>query len=208
MGARSSPEGYRIAVGRYGLPVQKRATMQRLPILGVFLVPMLLASCSGGGGGGSSPAASASGRAPACAFIAKLDVIANAVAQADVHDPDTFNKTLATAVRDYVTNVRGLKAVAPTDLKTSLDRVQADVQQYRFTAALTDRAALDAYASRTCGRVVQAITPTTVFGATTTTLPAAFTTTTVAGATTTTVAGATTTTVSGDSTTTTAPSDG
>ena len=164
MGARSSPEGYRVAVGRYGLPVRKQATTQRLPILAALVVAVLLASCSSGASGSSK--SSASGGLSACAYIGKLDEIANSVAQADVHDPVAFPKTLKTAVRDYVTNLRGLRGVAPAELAASLDRVQADVQQYRFDAALTDRAAVDAFASRTCGRVVQAITTTSVPGST------------------------------------------
>jgi hypothetical protein len=135
-----------------------------LRILAVLVVPIVLASCGAGASGSSKPPASV-GRSP-CAYIGKLDEIANSVAQADVRDPDGFSKTLKTAVRDYVANVRGLRAVAPADLAHSLDRVQADVQQYRFDAALTDRAAVDAYASRTCGRVVQALTTTTLPGST------------------------------------------
>jgi hypothetical protein len=183
MGARSSPEGYRVAVARYGLPVR---------ILGLLLLVMVAAACSHVTGTKSSK----SGRPPACDLIAKLDDIANRVAQADVHDPDAFEKTLTTAVADYVTNVRELKVVGPITLHEGLNRVEADVQQLRFDAALTDRGELDAYAARTCGRV--AGTGTTVVGATT-----GSTGTTTAS----TIAGTPTTVATGP-TTTTLPSDG
>jgi hypothetical protein len=84
-----------------------------------------------------------------------------------VHDPDAFKKDLDSAVKDYVTNVKSLRAVAPTELHATLDRVESDVQQYRFTAANTDRADLDAYATRTCGRGTAGATSTTAPGSTT-----------------------------------------
>jgi len=123
----------------------------------VVLAAATLASCSSGGGGKSS-----SSRQPsACSYVVKLDDIANAVARADVSDPVAFKKTLDTAAHDYVTNVHELAAVAPAELRVGLQRVAADVQQFRFDAALTDRAELDAYAARTCGRVVGPVSSTT-----------------------------------------------
>ncbi len=71
-------------------------------------------------------------------------------------------------MNDYVSNVRRLRAIAPTDLSASLQRVEADVQQLRFDAAVTDRAPLDAYAARTCGRVASSATTTSKPPATTT----------------------------------------
>ena len=218
MGARSSPEGYRVAVGRYGLPVRNRATTTRWPRL-VVLVGLVvsIAACSSGGGGGSGSTTSSKSAKPGCATIAKLDEIARAVGQADVHDPATFNKTFVTAVQAYVTNLRKLRGELPPALGSGLDKVEADVQQYRFDAALTDRAPLDAYASRTCGRVAQPLTTTTIASLPTTTAAPGATTTTFAGETTTAVAGDSSTSGTGDSsttiagdasTTTTAPSDG
>lgn len=130
--------------------------MRRLPVAGVLLVPVILTSCSAASGSKSS----APHRAPACAYVAKLDEIADSVARADVHDPDEFRKTLSTAAHEYVANVRELATVAPVELKDGLERVEADVQQYRFDAALTDRAELDAYAQRTCGRASETETTT------------------------------------------------
>src|SRR5665213_109174 len=158
MGARSSPEGYRVAVGRYGLPVRMRAPTRPRPgrraglrtglrtgltATGVLVVLVIVAGCSKVTGSKSSTP----GKPAACTYVAKLDVIANTVAKANAGDPDTFNKTLQTAVQDYVTNVQKLRASAPADLSPSLTRVEADVQQFRFDAAVTDRAPLDAYAS-------------------------------------------------------------
>ena len=125
----------------------------------MLLVPLLLGSCGRVTGGSKSTKANTPS---ACSYVGKLDAIASRVANADVHDPDTFKKTLDTAVHEYVTNVRELRAVAPADLSAGLQRVEADVQQYRFDAALTDRAALDSYAARTCGRSAPAASSTTV----------------------------------------------
>jgi len=166
MGARSSPEGYRVAVGRYGLPVQMRTqALRRLRIAGLIVVGVTAAGCSQVTGSKSSK----DGKPQPCTFVAKLDQIADTVATADVHDPDTFKKTLDTAVHDYVENVRSLRALAPVELRSGLTRVEADVQQYRFDAAVTDRGALDAYAARTCGRVTSTA-PTIANGATTSTI--------------------------------------
>jgi len=183
MGARSSPEGYRVAVARYGLPVR---------ILGVLLVVVVAAGCSHVTGSKSTK----SGRPPACDLIAKLDEVADRVARADVHDPDAFEKTLVTAVSEYVTNVRELQAVAPIALHDGLTRVEADVTQLRFDAALTDRGELDAYAARTCGRV--AGTGTTTGGPTIGATTGGTTGVTVAGTPTTAATGPTTTTLPSD----------
>jgi hypothetical protein len=144
--------------------VRKRAAPVRRTRIGGLIVAVLglvlaLASC-GSGSGSSKSSKSKSSSASACTFVAKLDTIATTVANADVHQPDEFKKTLDTAVHEYVANVRELRAVAPTDLRGGLERVEADVQQYRFDAALADRAALDSYAARTCGRAEQPLTPT------------------------------------------------
>ncbi len=136
--------------------------LRLLPIVGVLIFVVTLASCGSSGGSKSSKSAHPS----ACSFVSKLDDIANSVARADVHDPTTFKKTLDDAAHSYVANVRELRAVAPVELRSGLARVEADVQQYRFDAALTDRAALDAYAARPCGRVVTAATTTTTSVAT------------------------------------------
>jgi hypothetical protein len=144
------------------LPVQKRATpVRRLRIAallcGLLALAAVSSACGRVSGGSKSTKAS---KPSACTYVAKLDTIATTVANADVHQPDAFQKTLDTAVHDYVANVRQLRAVAPADLSAGLQRVEADVQQYRFDAALADRAELDSYAARTCGRTVESPTPT------------------------------------------------
>jgi len=185
MGARSPPEGYRVAAARYGLPVRKRVRRAARVCVIAPVVPaaaLLLAACGVTG----SKSAGGGSHASACAYVAKLDEIAAGVAQADVHDPVAFNKTLDAAVHDYVSNVKSLRAVAPSSLSASLDRVESDVQQYRFDAARTDRAELDAYAARNCGRTRAGGTGTTAttggtgttdsLPATTSTLPSSSTT--------------------------------
>ena len=169
MGARSSPEGYRVAAGRYGLPVRKRAraTRRRLTVLsvaGALLVVVIAAGCSKATGGSKNPA---SGRSGHVHIHREARQHRGHCGQGRCHDPDTFDATLQTAVNDYVTNVRQLRAIAPTDLSSSLQRVEADVQQLRFDAAATDRAPLDAYAARTCGRVASSATTTSAPAATT-----------------------------------------
>lgn len=198
MGARSSPEGSRVAAGRYGLPVRKRAAaLRRLPIIGAVVVPVavgaLLTACSGSNGSKGSTAGE--GKPAACAYVAKLDAIAATVATTDVRNPDVFNEAFTAAVNDYVKNLSALRAVAPADLGAGLTRVEADVKQYRFDAALTDRAPLDAYAARECGRVVTASTPTS--GPTASTATTALT-----------APASSTTTPDNSNTTSTAPSDG
>src|SRR5260370_39040091 len=99
MGARSSPEGYRVAVGRYGWPVRTRAAARRgLSVAGVVLVPVLIASCSYAGGGAAKSSTSA--RATACTYVTKLDAIAASVARANVQDPTAFKTALDAAVAE------------------------------------------------------------------------------------------------------------
>jgi len=139
------------------LDTGKRAATFRVLAPVVPAAVVLLAACGVTGGSKSS----GSDHREACAYVAKLDEIATGVAQADVHDPVEFKKTLDAAVHDYVTNVKSLQGVAPSELHASLDRVKADVQQYRFSAAVTDRADLDAYAARACGRTPAGASPST-----------------------------------------------
>ena len=90
----------------------------------------------------------------ACALIAKLDHTAATVARADVADPVTFKKTLDAAVAQYLATLRSLRPRVPADAQRSVDRVIADVQQLRFDDARTDRAELNDYAERECGRTM------------------------------------------------------
>ena len=96
----------------------------------------------------------------ACALIAKLDATAATVARADVSDPAPFKKTLDAAVAQYLATLHSLRPRVPADAQRSVDRVIADVQQLRFDDASTDRAELNDYAERECGRTT-ATTSTT-----------------------------------------------
>src|SRR3954453_10938846 len=168
MGARLPPEGYRVAAGRYGLPVRMRGPDgRRWQIAGAVVVAVVASGCSHITGSSSSK----DSKELTGTFVGKLDQIESTVATADVRAPDSFKQTLDTAVRDYVSNVRSLRAIAPADLHAGLTRVESDVQQYRFEAARTDRASLDAYAARTCGRSSTASTNTGASVTTTTTAP-------------------------------------
>jgi hypothetical protein len=129
------------------------------------VAPFVLSACGGSG----SHASGSGSKAKACSYVARLDEIAAAVGRADVSDPVAFKKTLAGAVHDYATNVEALREVVPDEMHAALDRVKADVQQYRFDAAVADRASLDAYAARECGRVVAAVTTTSAPAGTPTT---------------------------------------
>lgn len=118
----------------------------------VLIAVLILAACSGSTAHGTAPK-----KTPSCALVTRLDDIANNVAHADVSDPDGFNRQFKAAVDQYVTTVKELRAAAPANLDASLDRVAADVQQYRFADALADRADLDAYAKTACNRTVVSV---------------------------------------------------
>lgn len=159
--------------------------------VGAVAVPMVigvlaLAACSGGGAGGAHGGSPS--RSPTCTLVARLDNIANGAARIDISDPDASKRMFSAAVSQYVTTVRQLRSSAPPDLDASLDRVAADVEQYRFAAALTDRADLDSYAKQACHRTVVPVVltePSTVpLAAPTTTVTLPVTGTTVASATT------------------------
>ena len=147
---------------------------------------LALAACSGGGGGKAH--AGSSSQSPTCTLVARLDDIANGAAHIDISDPDASKRQFSAAVSQYVTTVRQLRSAAPPDLDASLDRVAADVQQYRFAAALTDRADLDTYAKQACHRTVVPVVltePSTApIAAPTTTTTLLVTGTTIASATT------------------------
>jgi hypothetical protein len=135
----------------------------------------LVAGCSGGG---SDDDAEPVNRASPCELVARLDTIAASVARIDVADPAESQKQIDAAIAEYVSTVRALRDVAPGDLQTDLDRVESAVQQSRFEDAAADRASLDAYAARNCGRSAttatsgsNSVTSTAVVRTTTTTAP-------------------------------------
>jgi hypothetical protein len=111
-------------------------------------VGLLLTSCSGGdddGGGGIV-------RESPCVLIARLDQIAATASSIDVSDPEASQAALDKAISDYVDTTRELRDVAPDELRADLEQVESAVQRGRFDDALLDRASVDAYAARQCGR--------------------------------------------------------
>ena len=118
-----------------------------------LLALVVLPACSSG-------SKAKSGGNGACALIAKLDDTAANVARADVSDPAAFKKTLDAAVAQYLATLHALRPRVPADAQRSVDRVIADVQQLRFDDARADRADLNDYATRECGRTA-ATTSTT-----------------------------------------------
>ncbi len=123
------------------------------------LVAAAAAGC--GGGGGTSSATGSGGSRSACTLVSRLDTVAAGVRTARVDDPAAFKRTLDDAVTRYRDTLRELRSVAPATLGSTLERVEADVSEYRFEAARLDRTPLDAYAQRECGRPIPG-TPTTV----------------------------------------------
>jgi hypothetical protein len=115
-----------------------------------MVIPAAFGAAGCGSGGGSKGGASGHGRA-GCALVADLDDTAALVARSDVSDPDRFKTTLDSAVTHYVQTARSLRGLVPVDVQSSVDRVTADVQQFRFKDAQVDGAALQNYATHTCG---------------------------------------------------------
>ncbi|HWS47287.1 MAG TPA: hypothetical protein VN636_15575, partial [Acidimicrobiia bacterium] len=119
--------------------MRRRAFLRSIAAIGMCSPLLAAAGCATGS------AASSKGTAPhtsTCALVAHLDDIASGIGRADVSDPTKFTHQLDDAVGEYVTTLRQLSAQAPARLRPGLDRVSADVQQYRFADARTDRADL------------------------------------------------------------------
>jgi hypothetical protein len=108
----------------------------------VLSIATLLAACSN-----DSPASSASA---ACPLLAQLGKTGQTVAQADVSDPASFDRTLRAATTQYVATARRLRAAVPGGLRRDVDRLIAAVQQRRFADATSARAHLDDYAHVAC----------------------------------------------------------
>ncbi len=145
-------------------------------LLAIVLLVAALAGCSGGGAKAKGTNANST---PACPLVARLDTIANNIKSVSIADPVASKRALSTAVDQYVATVHQLRAVAPTELRADLERVEADVQQYRFADARVDRASLDSYAARVCHRTVSTVTST--LAPTTTLAPSGASTTTTIG---------------------------
>jgi hypothetical protein len=124
-----------------------------LPLLAACLFAGgALAACSGGGGDATSGSTGGgTGPAATCAALDDLAGTAQAMEQADVTDPEAFERTLERSVEQYTERLDALRDVAPESLQRAIDRVERAVDKHDFPAALTARAPLDAYATNECG---------------------------------------------------------
>ena len=119
--------------------------MSRAVVASVVGLAFVLAGC-GGGGRASNPY----GDSPACPLLAQLARTGQTVERADVSDPTAFDATLRSAVRKYVRTANRLRDAVPKHLQRDVERMIAAVQQQRFADAVSQRAAIDAYARSTC----------------------------------------------------------
>lgn len=101
--------------------------------------------------GSSHGVDSSASRATACKLFTQLDHIATDVGHSDVADPEHFHQSIDAAAERYAKTVRELRPVVPDTLHPALDRLEAAIEQYRWTDAATARRSLDAYATRSCG---------------------------------------------------------
>jgi len=107
-----------------------------------------LVGCSNGGGG--SGGTLVGDPEVVCTLIERLDATGKDVAAADVRDPAAFGDALDSAVERYTSVLGDLEQVAPTSLRTDVERLRASVEQYRFTDGVEAHAALDTYRTRKC----------------------------------------------------------
>ena len=114
-----------------------------------LLVSAGLAGCSNGGGGGSGGALVGDPEV-VCTLIERLDATGKDVAAADVRDPAAFGDALDSAVQQYTSVLGDLEQVAPTSLRTDVERLRASVEQFRFADGVEAHAALDTYRTRNC----------------------------------------------------------
>jgi hypothetical protein len=103
--------------------------------------------CSSSGKNGTATIA---GPKVACSLISQLDRTGAAVERADVKDPAAFDRALEDSVKQYVAVLDDLHDAVPRDLRDDVEHLRAAVAQYRFNDGVDARAAIDAYAHRTC----------------------------------------------------------
>jgi hypothetical protein len=104
----------------------------------------VVAACSSGGGSG------AGSRDEICMLVAELSDTGDAVAAADVADPESFRRALDDAVTRYVETVRKLRPLVPERLHDEVDRLEAAAEQYDFEEALAARRALAGDEATSC----------------------------------------------------------
>ena len=105
------------------------------------------AACSSSGKSGSP---TVGGTKVVCSLVDQLDRTGATVEQADVKDPAAFDRALSNAVKGYVRVLDDLRDAVPGDLRDDVEHLRAAVEQYRFADGVEARAAIDAYAHRTC----------------------------------------------------------
>ena len=120
-------------------------------IVGAVAVTAMLGACSGGGGGGGETAATSVDNHEACARLDELDRGADAIAQANVADPDQFRADFDRAVDGYVSALNKLRKVAPASLHEPIDELRRDVSRHDFADGAAARAELAAFATKECG---------------------------------------------------------
>ncbi len=138
--------------GRAARDRYREGVPRRLALLSVALVVGLApVGCSAGGGGGIGGAAA---EEAACPLIERMRSAGDLVAEADVADPEAFEKALDDAVADYLSTLDALVDVVPEELANELGTLRASVEQYRFDDATAARAPLDEWAADTCAEAV------------------------------------------------------
>jgi hypothetical protein len=115
---------------------------------------MVVSACAATGTACSSSGKSGSptigGASVVCSLVDRLDRTGGTVEQADVKNPAAFDRALSNAVKGYVSVLDDLHDAVPADLRDDVEHLRAAVEQYRFADGVEARAAIDAYAHRTC----------------------------------------------------------
>jgi hypothetical protein len=114
---------------------------------------VVVAACSSGG------ASNRESKDEVCELVADLGDAGDAVAAADVADPESFRRALDDAVTRYVETVRKLRPLVPERLRDDLDHLEAAVEQYDFDEALTARRALAADEATACASATTSTQP-------------------------------------------------
>ncbi len=120
-------------------------------VAGVVAVTAILGACSAGGGGGGAAAGGSVDNHEACARLDQLDRGADAIARANIADPDEFRTDFDRAVDSYVTALAKLRTAAPASLHEPIDELRRDVSHHDFASGAPVRARLAEFATKECG---------------------------------------------------------
>src|SRR4029453_2764189 len=110
-------------------------------LAGLVAVTAILGACSSGGGGGGTAAASVDNH-EVCARLDQLDRGADAIARANIADPDEFRAEFDRAVDDSLGAPTKLRKAAPASLHEPIDELRRDVSRRDFADGATARARL------------------------------------------------------------------